>query len=276
MRKLTEMGAEIRVHDPYVEHWWELEAQDTYPAPGHSLARFFRRQEQAAGAAGAEGPRGGPEGRRRRGPGRAAHAVPGPGPGARSVGWRAARRGRRLLLHPGRREDPALLRAGLRGEGHGPRATSSGSRTRSAAAGPDEAAPGRLYGPRRKTQLAADRRGHTQTGPLPGHFTSRAGRSRKASGHDAVLRVLRMARNAADAAGSARPKGENFSASPAPKSPWLTGTNRTRRRQPPPGSRYLISLPISSMLKNFHEMFGFMPVDLPGIKPPACGASASF
>jgi len=44
----------------------------------------------------------------------------------------------------------------------------------------------------------------------PGHFTSRAGRSRKASGHDAVLRVLRMARNAADAADAARPKGEIF------------------------------------------------------------------
>jgi nucleotide sugar dehydrogenase len=45
VRKLTEMGAEMRVHDPYVEHWWEFEAQDTYPAPGRSLARFFRNQE---------------------------------------------------------------------------------------------------------------------------------------------------------------------------------------------------------------------------------------
>jgi nucleotide sugar dehydrogenase len=45
MRKLTEMGAEIRAHDPYVKHWWELEKQDTYPAPGHSWARFFRNQE---------------------------------------------------------------------------------------------------------------------------------------------------------------------------------------------------------------------------------------
>jgi len=32
------------VHDPYVEHWFEFEEQDTYPAPGHSLARFFRNQ----------------------------------------------------------------------------------------------------------------------------------------------------------------------------------------------------------------------------------------
>lgn len=45
VRRLTEMGAEVRVHDPYVEHWFEFEAQDTYPAPGHSLSRFFRNQD---------------------------------------------------------------------------------------------------------------------------------------------------------------------------------------------------------------------------------------
>ena len=45
VRKLTEMGAEMRVHDPYVDHWYELESQDTYPAPGHSWARFFRNQQ---------------------------------------------------------------------------------------------------------------------------------------------------------------------------------------------------------------------------------------
>jgi len=45
VRKLTEMGAEMRAHDPYLEHWYELEKQDTYPAPGHSLARFFRNQD---------------------------------------------------------------------------------------------------------------------------------------------------------------------------------------------------------------------------------------
>ena len=45
VRKLTEMGAEIRVHDPYVDHWYELESQDTYPAPGLSWSRFFRNQE---------------------------------------------------------------------------------------------------------------------------------------------------------------------------------------------------------------------------------------
>jgi len=46
VRKLTEMGGEIAVHDPYVQHWWEFEKQDTYPAPGHSWARFFRNQEK--------------------------------------------------------------------------------------------------------------------------------------------------------------------------------------------------------------------------------------
>ncbi|MBW2016646.1 MAG: nucleotide sugar dehydrogenase [Deltaproteobacteria bacterium] len=45
VRKLTEMGAEVRAHDPYVEHWWELEKQDTYPAVGASWSRFFRNQD---------------------------------------------------------------------------------------------------------------------------------------------------------------------------------------------------------------------------------------
>ena len=45
-RKLTEMGAEVKAHDPYVQHWWELEKQDTYPAVGASWSRFFRNQEE--------------------------------------------------------------------------------------------------------------------------------------------------------------------------------------------------------------------------------------
>jgi len=45
VRKLAEMGGDIRVHDPYVEHWWEFESQDTYPAVGASLSRFFRNQD---------------------------------------------------------------------------------------------------------------------------------------------------------------------------------------------------------------------------------------
>ena len=46
VRKLSEMGGDIIVHDPYVKHWWELEKQETYPAPGHSMARFFRNQDK--------------------------------------------------------------------------------------------------------------------------------------------------------------------------------------------------------------------------------------
>jgi len=46
VRKLTEMGADVSVHDPYVKHWWELEKQKTYPAPGLSMSRFFRNQER--------------------------------------------------------------------------------------------------------------------------------------------------------------------------------------------------------------------------------------
>jgi nucleotide sugar dehydrogenase len=45
VRKLTEMGAEVKAHDPYVQHWWELEKQDTYPAVGTGWSRFFRSQE---------------------------------------------------------------------------------------------------------------------------------------------------------------------------------------------------------------------------------------
>ena len=45
VRKLAEMGGEVVAHDPYVRHWWEFEKQDSYPAPGHSWARFFRNQE---------------------------------------------------------------------------------------------------------------------------------------------------------------------------------------------------------------------------------------
>jgi len=46
VRRLTEMGAELRVHDPYVQHWWEIEKQDEYPSPTHSLKRFFRNQDK--------------------------------------------------------------------------------------------------------------------------------------------------------------------------------------------------------------------------------------
>lgn len=46
VRRLTEMGAELSVHDPYVLHWWEFEKQDEYPASSHSLKKYFRGQEK--------------------------------------------------------------------------------------------------------------------------------------------------------------------------------------------------------------------------------------
>jgi UDP-N-acetyl-D-mannosaminuronate dehydrogenase len=49
VRRLTEMGAEVKAHDPYVQHWWELEKQDTYPGTGLSWSRFFRNQEGLLG-----------------------------------------------------------------------------------------------------------------------------------------------------------------------------------------------------------------------------------
>jgi nucleotide sugar dehydrogenase len=48
VRKLTEMGADMRVHDPYVDHWYELESQDSYPSATHSWKRFFRSQDALA------------------------------------------------------------------------------------------------------------------------------------------------------------------------------------------------------------------------------------
>ncbi len=44
VRKLTEMGAEMRVHDPYVDHWYEFINQEE--DPDHSWSRFFRNQEE--------------------------------------------------------------------------------------------------------------------------------------------------------------------------------------------------------------------------------------
>jgi nucleotide sugar dehydrogenase len=44
VRKLVELGAVLRVHDPYLEHWYELENQEEYPAKGQSRSRFFKSQ----------------------------------------------------------------------------------------------------------------------------------------------------------------------------------------------------------------------------------------
>ena len=45
-RRLADMGAEIRVHDPYVDRWWEFEDQETYPG---GRATFFRNQKKLRG-----------------------------------------------------------------------------------------------------------------------------------------------------------------------------------------------------------------------------------
>jgi UDP-N-acetyl-D-glucosamine dehydrogenase len=44
IRRLSEMGAEIRVHDPYVDIWWEFKNQEEYPL--HSKHIFFRNQKK--------------------------------------------------------------------------------------------------------------------------------------------------------------------------------------------------------------------------------------
>ncbi len=44
IRRLAEMGAEIRVHDPYVDVWWEFTKQDEYPENNKSI--FFRNQKK--------------------------------------------------------------------------------------------------------------------------------------------------------------------------------------------------------------------------------------
>lgn len=45
VRRLTEMGAWVSVHDPYVESWWEFENQNNPEEEPHSWKRFFRNQE---------------------------------------------------------------------------------------------------------------------------------------------------------------------------------------------------------------------------------------
>ena len=44
IRRLAEMGAEIRVHDPYVDVWWEFRNQESYPENNRSV--FFRNQKK--------------------------------------------------------------------------------------------------------------------------------------------------------------------------------------------------------------------------------------
>jgi UDP-N-acetyl-D-glucosamine dehydrogenase len=48
VRRLTEMGASIRVHDPYLESWPEMAGEVT-AGEDHCYARFFSRQESLRG-----------------------------------------------------------------------------------------------------------------------------------------------------------------------------------------------------------------------------------
>jgi nucleotide sugar dehydrogenase len=44
IRRLSEMGAEPLVHDPYVDQWWEFKNQEKYPQNNRS--KFFRNQQK--------------------------------------------------------------------------------------------------------------------------------------------------------------------------------------------------------------------------------------
>jgi nucleotide sugar dehydrogenase len=48
VRRLTEMGASIRVHDPYLESWPEMAGEEA-AEEGHGYGRFFSRQESLRG-----------------------------------------------------------------------------------------------------------------------------------------------------------------------------------------------------------------------------------
>ena len=48
VRKLTQMGAYMCVHDPYIDNWYELENQNVYPTSEHSWKHYFRNQEDLA------------------------------------------------------------------------------------------------------------------------------------------------------------------------------------------------------------------------------------
>ena len=103
VRKLTEMGGELTVHDPYVKHWWEFEKQDTYPSARPFVETLFPQPGKAGRPGDAEGSR---IDRERRGCGHFRRAPPGVS-GARSRCGRGHDRpagGRhRLFRYPGRR-----------------------------------------------------------------------------------------------------------------------------------------------------------------------------
>ena len=47
IRRLADMGAEIRSHDPYVDVWWEFKNQENYSENNRSL--YFRNQKKLRG-----------------------------------------------------------------------------------------------------------------------------------------------------------------------------------------------------------------------------------
>ena len=49
LRRLTEMGADVRIHDPYVESWAEVEGLEDDPESSKGYVRFFDRQGNLAG-----------------------------------------------------------------------------------------------------------------------------------------------------------------------------------------------------------------------------------
>ena len=75
VRKLTEMGAEMRVHDPYVDHWYELEKQERSRA-GAFLVAILPQSGRPEPYSRAEGSGQGPERGRGSGPGRSPCALP--------------------------------------------------------------------------------------------------------------------------------------------------------------------------------------------------------
>ena len=129
VRKLTEMGGEVVVHDPYVKHWWELEKQDSYPAPGHSLARFFPKPGKIDRNTRRKGLGRNRPGRRRRGSRRKAQRLPGAIAGRPDRNGGKAVRRNRLLRPFERRPHRAVLRTRLRGQGTRARARQANQKT---------------------------------------------------------------------------------------------------------------------------------------------------
>ena len=49
IRRLAEMGASIKIHDPYIEKWYEIEEQNLEDDSGHNWGRYFSRQNRLTG-----------------------------------------------------------------------------------------------------------------------------------------------------------------------------------------------------------------------------------